>query len=229
MTEAMIPDGLIRILLVDHHAIVRAGLRLLLEAQPDFSVVAEGARREEAVQLARAEQPDIILLDIDLGEENGIEFLPELLDVTAHARVILLTGVKDAGEHRRGVRAGAMGVVLKDQPAEVLTLAIKKVHEGEAWIDRTLTASVLAELAHTREHSQPDPEMVAIAGLTHREHEVITLLCEGLKNKQIAERLMITETTVRHHLTSIFSKLRVANRLELIIFAYRYGLGGPSR
>src|SRR5438874_2135180 len=127
----------IRILLIDDHRIVRAGLRMLIENQPELSVVGEAGSGEEALAIADREQPDIILLDLDLGGRDSLEFLPQLTTAAPEARVIVLTGLRDSDEHRRAIRLGASGIVLKDQACELLIKAIAKVHAGEAWIDRS--------------------------------------------------------------------------------------------
>jgi DNA-binding NarL/FixJ family response regulator len=215
--------------LIDDHAVVRMGLRMLLESQPGFSVSGEAANRAEALEQAATTPPDIILLDLDLGEDSGIDLMPELRTHAPNARVILLTGLRDAEQHRRAVRMGAMGLVLKDQAFAVLLTAIAKVAAGEAWLDPTMVASVLTEMARARAVGLPDPEAVKLALLTARERQVIALIGEGLPNKQISQRLSISETTVRHHLTSIFDKLYVTSRLELVIYAYRHGLAEPAR
>ena len=214
-------------MLVDDHAVVRAGLRMLLESQPGLSVSGEAATHAEALAQAASSQPDIILLDLDLGDDSGLDLLPALRSAAPDARVILLTGLRDAEQHRRAVRLGAMGLVRKEQAFGVLLTAITKVAAGEAWLDPAMVASVLTELAHARAVGQPDPETATLALLTSREREVIGLICEGLPNKQIGQRMAISETTVRHHLTSIFDKLGVTSRLELVIYAYRQGLNSP--
>ena len=137
---------------------------------------------------------------------------------------MILTGVNDPVLHRKAVRLGAKGLVLKDTPIEVLTKAIEKVYAGEVWLDRTTTATVLEELSRKKDAQQLDPEEVKIDALTQREREVINAVGEGLKNKQIGERLFISDVTVRHHLTSVYGKLGVTDRLELVIYAYRHGL-----
>jgi two-component system nitrate/nitrite response regulator NarL len=221
--------NVVRVMLIDDHAVVRAGLRMLIESQPELAVVAEAKNRDEALVLAAQEQPNIILLDLDLGGENSLDFLPDLCSATNGAQVILLTGARDPELHRRAVRLGVRGLVLKEQASEVLIKAIEKVHNGEIWLDRSLMANVLAEMSRETTTKQADPEAAKIASLTVREREVIALIGEGLKNKQIAERLFISETTVRHHLTSIFNKLDVSDRLELVIYAYRHGLAKPPK
>jgi two-component system nitrate/nitrite response regulator NarL len=217
----------IRVLIIDDHAVVRAGLRLLLENQPGLLVVGEAKHGAEAIAIAAQEHPDIMLLELDLNGESGLDLIPELLRAAERGRVLVLTGMRDPEVHQQAVRRGAMGVVLKDHAAEVVIKAIVKVHAGEVWIDRAMMASVLTHLARGRTPKEPDPVVTKLAALTAREREVIRLIGAGLKNKQIAERLYISETTVRHHLTAIFDKLGVADRLELVIYAYRYGLAMP--
>src|ERR1051325_4690477 len=213
----------IRIMIVDDHAVIRTGLRMLIEQDQAMTVVAMAGTPAEALTLAAAEKPDIIVLDLILGEEDGLDFLPELTKVSSNSRVLVLTGVQTPESHRQAIRRGAMGIVLKQQAAELLLKAIKKVHDGEVWIDRSMIGSVLSEV-RTERREEENLEAKEIATLTPREREVIALVSEGLKNKIIAERLFISETTVTHHLSSIFSKLEVSDRLELIIYAFRHGL-----
>jgi DNA-binding NarL/FixJ family response regulator len=209
-------------MIVDDHLMVRAGLRMLLE-DAGMKVVAMAANRAEALDLAAREEPNMILLDLDLGSEDGLSFLPELRESAKNARVLILTGRKDQEAHRRAVQLGAMGVVLKDQAAEILIKAIEKVYAGEVWLDRTTMGNLLNEMTRKRSDNG-DPDKARINSLTDREHQVIALIAEGLKNKQIAGRLFISETTVTHHLSSIFSKLEVSDRLELVIYAFGHNL-----
>ena len=217
----------IRVLIVDDHGIVRAGLRMLLESQPRTSVVGEAANCAEALVLATREQPDVIVLDLDLGGENAVESIPTLLSAAPAARLLVLTGVRDPEAHREAVRRGAMGLVLKEKAAETLLQAIAKVGDGEVWLEPTMIARVLGELTRPQTSQPISPEAAKIATLTEREREVITLVGEGLRNKHIAERLYISEATVRHHLTAIFAKLEVADRFELAVYAYQHGLAKP--
>jgi DNA-binding NarL/FixJ family response regulator len=221
------PSEQLRILLVEDHLVVRAGLRLLIESQPGMQVVALAANREEALKFAACEAPDLILLDLKLGEESGLAFLPELRAVTPKARVLVLTSSKDVDVHRQAVRLGAAGIVLKDQEPEVLIKAIRKVHAGEVWLDRTTTGNLFHEM--TQNSGELDPEQSKIQSLTDREFQVIKLIAEGLKNKEIGKRLFISETTVTHHLSSIFSKLEVSDRLELVIYAFAQKLATMPR
>jgi two-component system nitrate/nitrite response regulator NarL len=221
----------IRVLLVDDHELVRTGLRILLERQPRITVVGEAASGADALAIACREQPDIILLDLDLGGENSLNFLPELLGGANRARVILVTGVRAPEEYYRAVQLGAMGLVRKEQAADVLIQAIEKVHAGEVWLESSMVTRALAEMSGQRAvgEEQTKPEAAKIARLTAREREVIALIGEGLYNKQIAMRLSISEATVSHHLTSIFDKLGLANRFDLVIYAYRHSLAEPPR
>ena len=220
----------IRILILNAQAVMRAGLRLLLESRPGLAVVAEATNCSEAVAAAASEQPDIILLDPDSGDERaGLHFVPQLRTAALGARIIVLTGVRAPEAHRAAVHLGAIGVVLKEKAADVLFTAIEKVHAGEAWLDRALVADLLDELTYPHAARDTDPERAKIATLTTREREVIAIIGEGVKSKSIAERLSISNATVRHHLTSIFAKLGVADRLELVIYAYRYDLARLPR
>ena len=210
-------------MIVDDHAVIRTGLRMLIEQDQTMTVVAMAGTPAEALLMAERERPDIIVLDLMLGDDNGLEFLPQLCKASPNSRVLVLTGVQATDSHRMAIRRGAMGIVLKQQAAELLLKAIQKVHAGEVWIDRSMMGSVLTDVRKER-HEEPDPEATKITSLTRREREVIALVSEGLKNKLIGERLFISETTVTHHLSSIFSKLEVSDRLELIIYAFRHGL-----
>lgn len=213
----------IRVLLIDDHAIVRAGLRMLIESDPDLVVTGEAAGSADALMTA-AEPADVILLDLDLGGESGLDLLPRLVTLLPKARIIVLTGIIDEMQHQQAVRLGAMGLVLKHEVARTLLTAIHKVNAGEVWLNRAMLARVINTLTHPAPEKPPDPEAAKIGSLTEREREVIRLVGEGLRNKQIGERLFISEKTVRHYLTSVFDKLDVKDRLELMIYAFQHNL-----
>ena len=217
----------ISIILIDDHPIVRSGLRMLINSEPEMKVVGEASDRAEALAVAGREQPDVILLDLDLGGTSGLDLLPELFSVAESARVIVLTGTLDSEAHARAMHLGAMGVVLKEHGLETIVKAVRKVHEGEIWLDRAMAANVFAQRPRAAAAHKHDPETAKIASLTKREREVIALIGEGLRNKQIADRLFISEGTVRNHLTSIFGKLELTDRFELIMYAYRHNLAKP--
>lgn len=217
----------IRVLVIDDHPIVREGLRVVIGNDPRYAVIAEVSNRLDALTTAAREQPDVIILDLLLRKESGLELLPELLIAAREARILIFTALDDVEAHYRAVRLGAMGVVLKSQESEVLLRAIESVQAGEVWLEHAMTVRILSEMLRSGETTKADPESDKIAKLTTREREVVTLVGEGLRNRQIAERLYISEVTVRHHLTSIFSKLEVKDRLELALYAYQYGLARP--
>ena len=211
----------ITIMIVDDHVVIRSGLRMLIEQNEQMRVIAMAGNQAEALERAANQTPDVIILDLLLGEEDALNFLPELCHTSPKSRVLVLTGVQNPDAHRRAIRRGAMGIVLKEHAADQLLKAIKKVYDGEVWIERSMMGSMIQEL---NKPALVDPEVAKIESLTEREREVIALVGEGLKNKQVGERLFISETTVTHHLSSVFSKLDVSDRLELIIYAFRHGL-----
>ena len=215
----------VRILIADDHEMVRAGLRMLIEQEPHLHVVGEAGDVSTVVGLAASEQPDVVLLDLDMAGRDGLEVLPDLLSVARQARVLILTGLRDPEAHLDAVRRGALGVLLKDQAASVLIKAIEKVQAGEAWLDRAIMGCFL------QSQQQPPPaadsEEAKIATLTQREREVLDLVSQGLKNHEIAERLFVSDHTVRHHVGALYAKLDVSDRLELILYAYRHRLAKP--
>lgn len=198
-------------------------MRMLIESRLGLEVVGEGGNRTESLAAAASEQPDVILFAVN--EDNEVDLIPELLSEAKQARVLVLTSLRDPKVHQRAIRLGAMGLVLKDASAETFLKAIEKVHTGEVWLNRSMMANVLTNLVGA--NHEVDLEAAKIATLTGREREIITLVGEGRKNKQIAAKLFISEVTVGHHLTSIFDKVGVSDRLELMIYAYRYGLIKP--
>jgi two-component system nitrate/nitrite response regulator NarL len=214
----------IRTLLVDDHTVVRTGLRLLIEGRAGFEVIGEADNGKDAVTIASRERPDIILLDLILGNDNGLDYIPTLSASCSTARIIVLTCLHDAELQQRAVQLGAMGLIVKEQTAEVLIKAITKVHAGEAWVDRTTMAHLISEISHPGKRNGNGSEAAQINTLTRREREIVRLVAQGLKNKQVANSLCISAITVRHHLTAIFSKLGLSDRFELIVFAHRHNL-----
>lgn len=219
----------IRIVLINQLTLARSGLRAILERFPEMQVVGEASAIPEAIPLVRQESPDIVLFDSDCVDYQGLDSLPQLIGAAAHARLVLVTATDDSDFHHRAVELGAMGVVFKTQTVEVLIKAITKVHEGEAWLDRATVASVLGRLSVEKTGKAADPEEAKIATLSKREREIILLAGLGLRNHEIGERLAISEVTVRHHLSTIISKLELQDRLELIIYAYQRKLAIPPK
>jgi len=212
-----------RIAIVEDHTLAREGLRMLIESQADMEIAAEAGTVEEALAAVRGgEKPDVVLLDLDLGGINIVERIPEILEASEGTRVLVLTGIRDPELHLRALRLGALGLVLKDQAGQTVLKAIRKVHAGEAWIDRSMTANLLVDVSTAE--AKRAREAAKIATLSHREREIVAVLCEGLSNRQIAEKLFISESTVRNHMTSILSKLELLDRFELAIYCFRHGV-----
>lgn len=214
----------IRALLVEDHLVLRTALRLLLSSQAHLQVVGEAANRPDALELTQREKPDLVLLDLYLEDGDSFDLIPQLRAAVPNMAVLVLTGTPEAQLQRRAIAQGATGLVSKTQPAEVLLEAIDRVCAGEVWIDRSLLASVFADSMSAKTH---DPITEQIATLTQREREIICLIGEGLRNKEIASRLFLSERTVHNHLASVFRKLCVGDRLELAVFAQRNGLVPP--
>jgi two-component system, NarL family, nitrate/nitrite response regulator NarL len=212
----------IRVFLVDDHPVVREGLKMLLATSDDLKVVGGAASVPEAVAALALAPADVVVLDLDLGGKDGLELLPTLSAKAPDTRVLVLTGIRDRERHRAVLSSGAHGVVLKDKPPELLLKAIRRVHAGELWFDRA-TMEVAVQRAVSIERARA-PERDKITALTVREKQIVSLIGEGLKNSEIAARLGIGEKTVRNHLTIIFDKLGVSDRLELAVYAYRQGL-----
>ena len=221
------PSKRIRVSIIEDHAIVRAGIRMLIEREPGIEVVSESATATEALA-DKSAQPDVILLDIRLRTEVGLDLIPQLLKQFAPAKVLVLTAVEDAETQLLAIEAGASGVVMKEQAPEVLVKAVHAVNLGEPWIGSALSTAALHKLSHAKiERAKADPEAAKIAMLTPRERDVIAAVRRGLNGLGIARELKISEATVRHHLTSILSKLEVSNKLELAVYAFHHGLGQP--
>ena len=212
------------IVILDNHALVRAGLRLLIERHPAMKVVGDAGNLTEGVEIISKLKPDIVLFEFNLEESSNSDIISQILKASETSRLILVTGTIDPKINQHAVENGVMGVVFKSQSPEVLLKAIEKVNTGEVWLERSLIANVLSRLSRNHKPIKTNPEVNSIEVLSEREKEIVRLIGQGLKNKKISTQLCISETTVRHHLTSIYSKLGVSDRLELLVFAHRYGL-----
>jgi DNA-binding NarL/FixJ family response regulator len=217
-------DELIRIVILDNHTLVRAGLRLIVDSQPDMKVVGEADNAKEGLEIVSSLKPDVILLKIDPVDSIRLDIIKQLLKASCHSRIILLARLDEVQVHMSAVQEGVLGVVLKTQPAEILIKAIRKVHVGEAWIERSMVANLINDLTLAQHKVAQDPERERIAQLTQRERQVIQLIGQGLRNTQIAENLSLSESTIRHHLTTIYGKLGVSDRLELLVYVHRNSL-----
>jgi DNA-binding NarL/FixJ family response regulator len=210
-------------MLVDAHRIVLSGLkRLIDDEKPDLGVVATASECVCAVELAAAAKPDVVVVDVALATENEAGLIPTLTN-GRNTRVLVLSGMRD-GKHELAILRGACGVVHKDDTPELLIKAIKKVHEGQLWLDRATTQRLFVELSRQNSQAASDPAKCKLASLTEREHAVVRSLVKqpGADNKTLATTLHIGEHTLRNHLSRIYDKLEVPNRVELFVFAQRH-------
>ena len=208
----------LRILIVDDHAVVRAGLKALLEQQPDFSVIAEAESGIDAVRQASSHRPDIVVMDIRMpGGLSGIEACEQINELVPESRVIMLTSYAEDELVMDAVRAGAVGYVLKRVGSTDLVDAIRTVGRGDALIDPTMTKALLEEV---RQAAQVK-EASAFSELTPQEMRILALMVEGLTHREIASQLFLGEGTVRNYVGNILSKLQVSNRAEAAVFAVK--------
>ena len=216
----------IRVMLVDDHQTMLWGLSKLIENEkPRMAVVGTATTREEALAKIGLLRPDVILLDIDLDGTSSLEFLPALVS-NSTSNVLIFTGVRDQVMLDLAIFRGARGVLRKDACAEQVVKAIEKTAAGEIWLDRQTLGRVFSEFAVLKAAPQRDPAVEKQASLTARERKVIYTVVEGsgALNATLAERLFISEHTLRNHLTSIYHKLGVSNRLELYVYAIKHQL-----
>lgn len=218
----------IRIVLIDDHQIIRDGLREFIESRPGMVVVGDAGDREGALATVAREQPDVAVLDLDLGGVSGLDILPEILLAAPATSVIILTGMRDTAKRDRAMELGAKGVVLKENGVAELLNAIEKVHRtGDYWLEPGAAKRLMERSRGGGE--RPDPEASKLAALTPTERALITYLGKGLDNRQIAEQMHMAESTVRNNLTRIYDKLEIkGGRLALLVYAYQHGLVKPS-
>lgn len=209
----------IKIMVVGDYLIFRNGLKLLLETGKNIKVVGEAADLAEAASLVHKIKPDLLL--VDSGEADSADFTSFISTKPNGIPIIIITNSREIEIHRKYLMLGINGVVTKEQSANVLFKAIDKVYDGEVWFVRKLMDETIKQLVNEKNFAPENLYTYNCAALTVREREVLGHICQGMKNKVIAENLFITETTVRHHLTSIFEKLKVNSRLELVVHAFR--------
>jgi DNA-binding NarL/FixJ family response regulator len=213
----------IRILIVDDQALFREGLRTLLSVQPDFEIVAEAANGEEALRLAVQHQPEVVLMDLRMPVLDGVRATERIRGLFPNCRVIVLTTFDDDELVFDGLRAGAIGYLLKDVPSAKLFDAIRAASRGEYFLLPSITAKVIAEFARfPRGATQRSQDYVET--LSPRELEILKLVASGDSNKEIAEKLVITEGTVKNHLSNILAKLSAKDRLQAVIHAREMGI-----
>lgn len=215
----------IRIALADDHTIFRGGLRKRLNAEPDFQVTGEATSADEAVALCEASTPDVLLLDTEMGGKAGMDVLPRLRERQLNTRTLILTAAITRTDLIKALQVGARGAVLKDTPHALLFKSIRRVRAGEFWIGRDMVADLVHALAAAeRGTMKPAIQAPRAFALTARELEIVSAVAAGYTNREMAEKFSVAEDTIKHHLTSIFDKTGVSNRLELALFALHHRL-----
>lgn len=218
----------IRIVVADDHPIFRDGLCRLLALEEDFEVVAQASDGREVLEVLQQFEPDILLLDLKMPGLDGLGTLQRLQAARNQTRVIVLTASDDKNEFVQAMKLGTSGIVLKQTATELLIKSIRKVHAGEIWLDSHTTAAVIRQFVAAEE--APVPQMVTAprdrerSPLSQREREIVALVAQGFKNKEMAEKMFISEQTVKNHLHNIFDKLGVSDRLELALYAIHNNL-----
>ena len=214
----------IRVVLVDDQALFRAGIRMLIDSQPDLEVVGEASDGREALTVVRAHRPDVVLMDIRMPVMDGLAATAELLHDeslgTEPPRIVMLTTFDLDEAAARAIRQGASGFLLKDADPEFLLAAIRTVHSGSAVIAASATRELYAHFADAAPHPLPP----AFEALTDREREIFALAARGLSNAEIAGREFLSEATVKTHISRILTKLALRDRVQLVVFAFEHGL-----
>ena len=223
--SAIAAPPMIRVVLADDHPIVRDGLRKLLTLEDDIQVVGEASDGHEVVRLVKETTPDIVVLDLRMPNLDGLGALQAFQTMEHRPRVIVLTASEDKNEFVQAMKLGCSGIVLKQTAPELIVKSIRKVNAGEIWLDSHTTAAVMRQFASPTDvlgvHSARGRER---SPLSQREREIVSLVAQGYKNREMAEKMFISEQTVKNHLHNIFDKLGVSDRLELALYAIHKGL-----
>ena len=225
----------IRIIVADDHPIFRDGLCRLLSLEPDFEVVAQASDGREVIELLARHEPDILLLDLRMPGLDGLGTLQRMQAARSRTKVIVLTASDDKNEFVQAMKLGTSGIVLKQTATDLLIKSIRKVYAGEIWLDSLTTAAVMRQFQAAVVAEEP-PASAALpqppardrererSPLSQREREIVALVAQGFKNKEMAEKMFISEQTVKNHLHNIFDKLGVSDRLELALYAIHKNL-----
>jgi len=215
----------IRVLITDDEALIRSGLQLMLESQSDLNVIAEAADGEAAVDLASAHRPDVILMDIQMPKMSGIEATRRIMERDNHPKVVMLTTFGDDENVYQALRAGASGFLLKDSRPEDVISAIRVVAAGEALLSPGVTRRLVDGFIAS--HRSPSID-TSYERLTEREREIVALVAEGLSNQEIADRLFVSFSTAKTHVSHVLTKLELRDRIHIVIYAYEHGLVEPT-
>ncbi len=217
----------IRIVVADDHPIFRDGLCKLLALEEDFEVIAQAQDGKQVLDVLQQMEPDVLLLDLKMPGLDGLATLQRLQASRNKTKVIVLTASEDKNEFIQAMKFGTSGIVLKQTATELLIKSIRKVYAGEIWLDSHTTAAVMRQFAAVEEAPPPPPPSTRERErppLSAREREIVALVAQGFKNKEMAEKMFISEQTVKNHLHNIFDKLGVSDRLELALYAIHHNL-----
>ncbi len=216
----------IRVVLADDHPIVRDGLKKLLVLEEDIAVVGEASDGREVLRVVQETKPDVLVLDLRMPNMDGLAALQALQQMEHRPKVIVLTASEDKNEFVQAMKLGCSGIVLKQTAPELIVKSIRKVNAGEIWLDSHTTAAVMRQFAAPSEviGSHPATRNRERSPLSQREREIVSLVAQGYKNREMAEKMFISEQTVKNHLHNIFDKLGVSDRLELALYAIHKGL-----
>ena len=212
----------IRVAIVDDHTMFREGIKKILSLEPDIEVVGEAVDGEEIISLLSHCRPDILLLDLKMEKVDGLAVLPQIVELYPQLRVIILTASISLQESVGAIKQGARGIILKHAASEFLIKGVRKVQAGELWADNNTMSQVVDSLS--KRFRSEAGTLRSKDELSSREKEVVALVASGLRNREIAERLFISEQTVKTHLSNIFQKLGLGDRLELALYALRHNL-----
>lgn len=221
------PERKIGVLLVDDHAVVRQGLRMFIEMQSDMQVLGEGCNGREAVELASRLAPDVILLDLLMPEMDGVEATRRIMETNPHSHVLILTSFGEDERVFPAIRAGAQGYLLKDIQPRDLVHAIREIYHGRAQLHPDITRRLMQAVSGETPVKTATPASLPIElqELTEREREVLDLIARGLTNREIAEKMVISEKTVKTHVSNLLDKLGLEDRTRAAIWALKHGLG----